>query len=324
MEENLEIVWHFQREGIVRNNLKTIWSTVDSNLTVLNAGVAPPLIPRRDMCNKPTALYFEQSAQYGRYDGLYGYPCIQRIFITAIYEAWRTRCGETLDIEFGHFLANPVRITKQGPQSLSEIVTAHRNTCNLAKEYGLGGDEHKVQKSYPAVILVVVRKAEGSATDEDGLVNLRRVTEQLTVLVIRTDASLTFTLDSLEPHTLPLERSDAHGLDVRRVLLVVAVDFIVSLEGRTSEATKWTTKKYDNNLSCHEVPKGFDQSARNDPRTWVAALMAACTEKGPGCMTNIQEALQRLEGHTSGELCDVGLEHDEWSHRWKSGYGATA
>jgi hypothetical protein len=84
MEESLETSWHFQREGVHRNNLKRIWSTADHYLTVLREDIVPTRHLHRDMFNKPTAVYFEQPAQYGRYHDVHGYPCIQRIFIAAI------------------------------------------------------------------------------------------------------------------------------------------------------------------------------------------------------------------------------------------------
>lgn len=325
MEEDLETAWHFQREATFRNNLKITWSTVDHYLTILNAGVITTQRPHLDMFNKSTAFYFEQSAQYGRYDEVHGYPCSQRIFIAAIYEAWRARCGDMLDIEFGHFLANPVRITKQGPQSLGEIAAAHQTMCDMAEKSGLADEKYEILASYPAVILICDRKAKGSATDDDGLVNLRKVAEHLTVLVMRTGASLVkeVTLDDLEPHVLPLERPDAHGIDVRRVPLSIAVDFIVNLEDHMSGPRKRAIHKYDSNLCHHEIPMGFDRTVRNDPQKWVAALMASGVRKIPdGLKDDIQEAIQRIEARVSGVPSDFDFEHEEWSHHWKSGYGA--
>jgi hypothetical protein len=329
LEEDLETAWYFQREATHRNNLKTIWSTVDAYLTVVDADVSTRRHSYRDMFNKPTAFYFEQSAQYGRYDEVHGYPCIQRIFIAALYEAWRARCGDMLDIEFGHFLANPVRITKQGPQSLGEIAAAHQTLCDMAKRSDVGDEKHKILMSYPEVIVICDRKAVPSAPidgtmDDDGLVNLRKVAEQLTVLVMLTGASMAnqVTLDDLEPHALPLERSDAQGIDVKRVPFAIAVDFIVKLEDLTREPTKRTTHKYDSDLCHHDYPTGFDRTINNDPQTWTAALMTSDVRKGPDCPRDIQEAMQRIEARVSGVSCDFAFEHEEWSRHWKSGYDA--
>ncbi|KAH7385614.1 hypothetical protein BKA66DRAFT_583242, partial [Pyrenochaeta sp. MPI-SDFR-AT-0127] len=98
------------------------------------------------------AFYSEQSAQYGRYNDVQGYTCIQRIFIAAIYEAWRARCGNMPDIEFGHFLANPIRITEQGPRTLGKIATAHQAIRNMAERSGLGDEKYEMLASYPAIV----------------------------------------------------------------------------------------------------------------------------------------------------------------------------
>ena len=323
IEQDLAIAWHFQREAVFRSRLKTIWSTVDNYLTVLDAIIVPPQHIRRDMFNKPTAVYFEQSAQFGAYDDKYGYPSLQRIFMAATYEAWRARCGDELDMEYGHFLANPVRITKRGPKSLSEIAEAHQTLCNIAERCGLADDQYGIQASYPAVVIVCDQKISpvgGFELYEDGLISLRKVAEQLPVLVMRTGSPLIeVSLDDLDPHALPLERADAESMNVRRVPLAVAVDFIVSLEARTKDSR---VHKYDDKLCHHEVPEGVDPIVRTDPQTWVAALMAAGTKLGSETPRNVREAVQRIEARNSGVSCDFDFEHIEWSYRWKPGYGS--
>lgn len=80
--------------------------------------------------------------------------------------------------------------------------------------------------------------------------------------------------------------------------------------------------KYDRGLCHHEIPRGFDRTARNDPQSWVAALMASYVGKDLDYPNDIQQAVQRIEARVSGTPCDFPFEHDEWSHHWKSGYGA--
>ncbi|KAF2714992.1 hypothetical protein K504DRAFT_457172 [Pleomassaria siparia CBS 279.74] len=332
IKEDLETAWHFQREATHRNNLKKIWSTADRYLTILDVTIIPTRLSLRDMFNKPTAVYLEHSAhsQDGHHDHIPGFICIQRIFIAAIYEAWRARCGDTLDFEFGHFLANPVRIPKPGSQSLDGFAAAHQTMCSMAKESGLADEKYQMLVSYPAVIIICDKRVKQSATGDDGLLNLRKVAEQLTVLVMLTGASSTcqITLDDLEPHALPLDRrdGDAHGIDVRRVPLSIAVDFIVNLEERTTRGLRKQKmmNRYDSDLCCHRVPRGVDPTVRNDPHTWVAALMASDARKGPDCPNDIQEAIQRIEARASGAPCDFSFEHVGWSHHWKSGYDAAS
>jgi hypothetical protein len=235
------------------------------------------------------------------------------------------------DMEFGHFLANPIRITQRGPRNLSEIAAVHQNMCNIGKKSGLGDETYEILKSYPAVILICDRNVDGASMgatrDDDGLINLRKVAEHLTVLVMRTGASSSHQvlLDDLEPHALPLGRSDAHGIDVRRVSLSIAVDFIVSLENRIRGPKKRMVHTYDSDLCrYHEIPDGFDQTVKNDPQLWVAVMKESIAKNGPDCLKNTQEAIQQIKSRVSWVYTafDLGFEHDEWSRHWKSGYDA--
>jgi hypothetical protein len=324
LEADLEIAWHFQREELLRVNLRDKWSCHDYELINLSAGVSPCL-PHLGLLNKPTAFYFEQSSQYGCYDEVYGYPCRPSLWIAASYEAWRARSGRELDIEFGHFLANPVRITKQGLQSSSEIAAFHLTISDMAKGSGLEDDRHQLLPSYPAVFLVADRGLRQLPADiprdDDGLFSLRDFADKLTILVVRTGAlSLDqFTLEELGAHALPLEQSDADGLDVRRVPLSIAIDFIVNLEERTNGPREWTVREYDSKLGAHRCPKGFDWSVTDDPKTWIAALNAASTAGDSQTAGYIQYVLERSAARAAGTSCDWDLEF-EWRRDWKSGY----
>ena len=52
------------------------------------------------------------------------------------------------------------------------------------------------------------------------------------MLIVRTkaDCLIPILFDNLQQYALPLERSDAHGLDVVRVPLFIAVEFFTKLE----------------------------------------------------------------------------------------------
>ena len=335
LESDLTQTWHFQHEATYRENLKTIWSTVDQSLTVLDQSTILPSRPR-NLLNKATSVYFEQSAQYGYYNDDFGYPYISRIFIATIFEAWRDRCirGNGLDFEFGRFLAHPIRITKRGPRSLREIVTAHRGLCDIVKRTGteVGDENYGIPPTYPAVILVFDREVFESgvvadAKDDDGLINLRKLAQEMTVLVIRTQASdgVDVPLDDLESHSLPLERPDAEGIDVRRVPLSVAVDFVMKLEERNGGSRQRNMRPavYDHfNLSRHAVPDGFDPIVRTDPAMWAAAWASPGVRRDTAAyiLNDVGKALLRINAHAVGEQCDFELEHEEWNRRWKPGY----
>lgn len=124
-----------------------------------------------------------------------------------------------MSLEFGHFLANPVRITKRGPQSLGEITIAHEMLCERARTSGVEDEDHTILEFYPELIVVCDQDIY-LPEDEDGLMNLRKWAEQVTVLVMVTKAASTnrFSIADLEPHALPLERSDAQGINIRAYL----------------------------------------------------------------------------------------------------------
>ena len=313
IEQDLTISWHFQREAWFRLNIRTIWSTIDCYLTVLDASFVPLYLDGlRDIFNKPTAVYFEQSAQSGRYDEKLGYPFPGRLFITAAYEAWRARCGDDLDLEYRHFLANPVRITPRGPKNLREIAKAHQALCDMAERCGLADKNHRIQPSYPAVVIVSDRRiSSGIDDDRFELSNLQKIAKQHSVLIMRTGSSLgsEVSLDELDPHALPLDRADAETMDVRRVPLVVAVDFIVSLEARMKESM---VQEYDDNLSILSVPRGMNRNVKNHPQTWVAAMMAA-RKLGNDVPFDVEQAIQRIEAFKSGVPCDWDFEHQPWN-----------
>lgn len=355
LERELERAWHFHRESVVRDRLKHYWSTVDDVITLLDTGVVPTHRPQHDMLNKPTAAYFEQPAQFGRGDEVTGRPCMYRMFVAAMFEAWRTRCGDDMDYEFKHFLANPVRITKRGPRDFSEICQAHLAMCEMVKERKMEDAIYELLPSYPGVVLVFDRMDELSIKDEDGLENLWRAAKQITVLVMRTGAptACQISLEELTLHALPLERSDAQDMDVRRVPLHVAVDFIVGLEARTERPRK-TALRHDNRLDDHWTPDD-DRSVKRDPKTWVAAVMAQYKRDVTECPWNVESALRqikerearvplvwgqwnrdndkcpwdvesalhRIRDHKAGVPSDCALEYWGWANRWKSGYDGT-
>lgn len=108
----------------------------------------------KDTFNKPTVVYFEQSAHCVVYNDEVGYLGLGRLFVTATYEAWRACYVDDIDLEYGHFLADRVRITKRGPKSLCEIAKAHQALCDMAERCGLADKNHRIQPYYPAVVIV--------------------------------------------------------------------------------------------------------------------------------------------------------------------------
>jgi hypothetical protein len=123
------------------------------------------------------------------------------IFIASAYdEKWRACSANAPDIEYGNFLTNPVRITKQGPQTLSEIAAVHEELCTMAKHGGQEDEDHEMFPSYLTFTVVCDRQLENFVLNPGRVVNLRKAAEQLTILVMRTspDGQDQITLDVLD------------------------------------------------------------------------------------------------------------------------------
>lgn len=232
--EDLKRSWDFQREAHFRWLQKVTWTGPDHYRVVLRdvEGMVGDIA--KDMCNKPTAFYWLQSAQTGAPDAPEP-TCMSGGTFAAIYEEWRRNFVHP-NIEFGHFFAAPVRITATGPSSLPQILKTHSSLCAQAQHISLDMDNYAVHPLLPAVILVCDH-VPGVGYGSDGYVSLREVGRKQTVLVIltgtnQTSSGIHVTLNRLKPFALPIERADATGLDILRVPLDVAVKFVIELEGR--------------------------------------------------------------------------------------------
>jgi hypothetical protein len=208
----------------------------------------------RKAWNKTTAFYFEQGAQTTYLEGK-GYMCIARRYIASIYEASRVQCGESLNIEFGHFLANPIRITAQGPRNIREIVAVHQEICNFAKSHHSSDENYYIQKSYPDVIFVCDRDDTFVEEDWDVVRSLREIALRQTVLVVRISSSEHASLAKLVPHALPLDRADADDLEVVRVSLWIAISYFVDLEKQMEEPQSQKSPIYDDKLNVQTTAR---------------------------------------------------------------------
>lgn len=274
--EDLKRSWHFQREAHFRWIQKVIWTTNDCYRVVLRdvEGMVGDIA--KEMCNKPTAFYWLQSAQTGAPDAAEKSNIAGKVF-AAIYEEWhRSSIGP--NIEFGHFFAAPVRITATGPSSLPQILRAHSSLFAQAQHISSNTDNYSVHPLLPAVILVCDRR-DYRVGRRDGCFSLREVASTQTVLVVLTETSqistdVHVTLDHLERFALPIERADSTGLNVLRVPLDIAVNFVVELEGRIDEQRKPGIQNLDTRLCCHAIPVGCKREITNDPDTWAGTMRA--------------------------------------------------
>jgi hypothetical protein len=190
-------------------------------------------------CNKPTTLYIAPSGQRNKYCPLIIFGCI--------YKQWFLHYNNEPTIEFGHFFADPVLITSNGPKTVVEIVRSHKllcdQACQLLDQLGRGDIlSDKNYKLLPLCRAILDELDQDVEEDEDGRVSLDEYSQAQSVLMVRTGdeshLSAPITFEQIKAQTLPLRRDDCilEGIEVVRVSLKTAVSFITNLTQR-EEAT---------------------------------------------------------------------------------------
>lgn len=238
----------------------------------------------------------------------------------AIYEAWYRSSGHP-NIEFGHFFAAPVRITATGPSSLLQILKAHSSLCAQAQHISLDMDNYSVHPLLPAVILVCDR-VERVGLGPGGYVSLREVARTRTVLVILTGTNpistgIHVTLDPLKPFALPIERVDATGLDIVRVPLDIAINFVTELERSIDERKETSGRTLDTSFCLHQTPVGYNCDLAYDPSKWARTMRAEAMRIGFEKLEDTKFAAVRVHAHLSGQDSNCELEHMPFNQRWK-------
>lgn len=119
--------YHAFRRYIYGQETKIHW-TSDYNETTgmftLSSSITPLNDPLRKFCNKPTAMYWTQSAQTNDRCPL--------VTFASFYKKWFRCHNNDPNLEFGHFFANPIRVTSTGPSTTVGIFEAHKLLCNNA------------------------------------------------------------------------------------------------------------------------------------------------------------------------------------------------
>ena len=334
---DLKKAWYSARGDQFRENLKTRWTTTDSYRMVLNDAfgeVKPGKL--KYLCNKPTAFYWLESAQ--KTDCFGQRTLISEITLAAIYKEWTRSHRIELNIEFGHFFANPVRITPTGPSTIHAVLEAHRSLCAQASllidqaggradniiEHNPSTSQHYALSPLYHAIVVIMDRQSHVLEEPDGFISLRKVAQDQTVLIARTGLeqglSAPISFESLRSRSFPLERPDAtmRGLDVIRVSLASAVHFIVNLEMRENHADP--NSRDESTLEkgldrCH-TPQGFDSRVCHSPETWVDAVIATAEEHGYGNIFYTQTSIRRIEASKVGEeYCP--LDYDPFRDYWR-------
>jgi hypothetical protein len=327
---DLKKAWHFLRDLEFRENTKMRWATTDYFRISLEDAVGKVESRKsKYLCNKPTAFYWLQSAQQTDASGQRTQT--PKIIFAAIYEEWLRSHNTKPNIEYEHFFANPVRISSTGPSTVRGVIDAHCSLCaqanNIIEQLSSSLQHYSLLPLYHAIIVIIDRLDqldEDCEPKSDGFISLHKLAQHQSVLIARTGVeeglSAPISFKSLKSQSLPLERSDVinQDIDIVRVSLAAAVQFIVSLEVRENLASPKTKNELPLDTSlCPYPPKGFEENDQvcHSPKAWADALMVAAEKHGYDNIPETWESIRRVQAGLIGEgFCE--FKPPPFGNRW--------
>ncbi len=330
----LELInyYHHQREYTYRRDMRYIWTSeymYTLKQTVVPPKAVGPLVLKR-FCNKPSMLYYSPSAQ----------ECgkCQLIVFACILKEWNRCHNERPHIDFGHFIANPIRLASTGPTTIPAILAAHKalneqTTLFLERiKNGEAGDanvfrmlhwpdpaNYKLLPLCQAIILILDQQPNYDEDKGDDYLYLDEAIDAFNVIIVLTgeDTSLSrpISFESIKARALPLARPDADGcVDAIRVPMAVAVQFMADLL-RKEEA--YFPELKPNSIDPELNPRdyiGVDPAPNAEE--WVEGVLQAADEKGIDKVFSAWDTVQRIRATARGAMCSPLL-HDWFYGSWK-------
>jgi hypothetical protein len=286
-------------------------------------------------CNKPSGFYWSRDLLEAGTPSWRTNP--PNTIFASIFGEWHRLYDNQPNLDFGHFVANPIRITEGGPDTIRGIIKAHISLC--AKAEGIicgeihrpGSDvnsappagDFSIHPLYPALVLICDRDELSEVYLDykrpDGYVRLRDFMHLQSLIIARTGwehmLSQPISFESLQSKALPLDRADFDGranVDVIRVPLPDAIRFVVDLEKREDafifqkSGSKKNPVPFRVSLDqclhhhCSEVfrPKG---GCCGDQQQWADQHIAAGEEHGYKHCLHLVEALRRVQAEMKNE-----------------------
>lgn len=325
-------LYHHQRKDTYRRDMRYIWtneSTYTLKQTIVPPRAVGPLQLKR-FCNKPTMLYYSPSAQqYGE---------CQLVVLACILKEWSRCHNERPHIDFGHFVANPIRLASTGPTTIPAIIAAHEalneQTTSLLDRLKNGEfsdateslmlrlpdpANYKLLPLCRAIILILDQQPNYEDDESDDYLYLDEAIDAFNVAMVLTgeDATLSesISFESIKDHALPLARPDADGcFDAIRVPMAVAVQFMAGLL-RKEEA--FFPELKPNAIDRHLNPGDYvgDVPAPN-AEEWIDGVLQAADEKGIDKVYSVWDIVQRIRAADRGEEY-TPLIQDWFYGRWK-------
>lgn len=321
--------YYLKKEAVFGENIKHYWKSESWMFKVLN--LTPEVRHHQNLkqlCNKPTMLYWDISAQNADTNSCPG------IVFACVYKCW-FRCHDNKpDIGFGKFFAHPFQMTSTGPQTIPEILKAHAHLCDRAASQ-LKSTKSGDAESCPiersrwqhfhllplcrAIIVLLDQYLSPPARKMDGIISLDDEVQRQTAVLILTgynhDLSGAINFDTIRSETLPLARHDVSVTDsanMIRVSLKTAVQFIAELQQREERA--FSSSKRDSTDPTFESKTDGVFAAVNNADEYVEDLIDNASENDSKWFT-IKYALEVLKAKERGEDLHEA-EFDHWNANW--------
>ena len=335
---NLKEYHHFFRTEIYRREIRASWvlEPCISELSDLAPArqVHPTFLER--LCNKPTSLYWAQSAQ--PWDRCPSFP------FGCIYTEWSRYHDDDPNIEFGHFFANLVRVTSTGPTTTTGILEAHKYFCDQASSllseisrgeacdvypYRWPNPQHYRLLPLCRAIIVILDElfnldnlVPDIDKDVDGFALYDKVSHKQNVIMVRTGdescLSAPISFESISAQCLPLDRSDitvGGNIDAVRVSVATAVRFIADLQRREEAAfpNSGGRSVLDTSLCPSTRELGYVTLCAD---AWADKLIQKAEEEGFDKIYETRAAVRRVKAAKRGEVVDE-LTPDPFNNKWK-------
>ena len=255
--------WYFSRLQFNFRRIKQYqWVLFAQYRAKLNSefGEIDTQLEARDFCNKPSGFYWSRDLLTAGPRGQNTTP--NNAIFASIFGEWHRLYDNQPNLDFEHFVADPIEVTEEGPDAIRGIIKAHISlsakaqgilcgeiqrpyyrTSDRDKGLSIPAEDFSIHPLYPALVLICDRDELSHRCSDyqrpDGYVRLRDFMHFQSVIIARTELdqklSQPISFERLQGKALPLGRADFDGranVDVIRVSLPDAIRFVVDLEKR--------------------------------------------------------------------------------------------
>ena len=328
LRAELKIGYLRDRQGTFGRDIKNYWTSDGGMAKVVDPIPVLRFHPRNlePLCNKPTMLYWELSAQET------SQPYCPGFIFACIYKFWFRFHDNAPEIEFGKFFAHPIRITETGPQTIPEILKTHAHICDKVASHlktvksGDTGNcpiersrwQHFHLPTLCRALIVLLDELIPPLIKVNNTISLDDEVQRQTAVLVLTgydqDLSSGIDFDTIRAESLPLARRDVSATDsakMIRVSLKTAVQFVAELQQR--EAKAFSSSRRNSTETTLESQTNAISTAVNDADEYVENILVNPTESSS--WSAIQGAFRIMKAKQSGEMNSEG-DFSHWSPRW--------